>query len=932
MLKFVGKRKFNKVLLLVFMFFLLTQSRVIPVRAGDTWPFEGESSHGENQPSVHGYTSGHILDWSPETDPYAEMLRSFVPLQQRIEPLAATQANSNLNPDVQVFNLAGDYGNAFIENAPYTNKFAQYHFNFWQYIDYYSYWHGTATAYTPSEYYDDLAQSDWTQKWFEFGCLNIPNPTYTDAAHRNGVMSLACIFFSNNDRGQQTYKQMLVKDQNGGFPVAEKLVDMAQYFGYDGYFFNQEEAGPDVAVNDIAEYIAFLKVLQNAGLYIQWYDSVNTNTGANSFARKFTDTNIDWLYDSSNNQPVTDSFFFDYGVGLSQINSSRNYLNTVNNNQGTNYNIYDVGFAGFEAGRDRFKSLQGMALKQKLAGDGIPGMSIAILGTDFVHAGLDEDMGLAWPVRHRAENNYQWMITLREQLWWSGPNLDPKNTAVSEVNDFADVYADNRYWPGIASVIAARSVINGTNFYTNFNTGRGLSYFVNGSVSNDGEWSNMSLQDIPVTWQWWQDTSGNRLEVDFDYGIENTTVDNSNNRFAYQKIGGYNGGSSLVVNGNLNAENFLRLYKTDLDLNANSRLSITYNKPSGTDTSSMSIGLIFKENPENVVKLPVPNSGQMTSGWISAELDLSAYADKTIAVLGLVFNNSGETINDYQINIGQIRLFDGSTIHPAAPTGLSLVNMYPETGEMIIKWNMQDYNEVQRYNVYVNDAYVGGKFDGIFYIKKLPVQSGTIKVVPVGTDGLEGDSAVLSFDLNRAVDNIVINSQGDGTLDILWINPADVEGDINIKVCSKNLIAEDIVFAEKTVPSGSTSVLFTGMPINGDDYIVQITVGDNNPVSISGNFIDKICKPYAEDWSWDATMLNLPMPNTRDWRYMYVYEDGTARWFNTTYGQGYKQMIVRGRSTKDCLGFESTANNVFVVMEDYAGNKSDKVYLKKQSD
>lgn len=149
--------------------------------------------------------------------------------------------------------VAGDYGNAFIENAPYTNKFAQYHFNYWQYIDYYSYWHGTATAYTPPEYYDELAQKDWQQKWFEFGILNIPNPTYTDAAHKNGVMSLAGIFFSDNDRGQQTYKQMLVKDQTGKFPVAEKLIEMAHYFGYDGYFINQEEISPNnVAPADIS--------------------------------------------------------------------------------------------------------------------------------------------------------------------------------------------------------------------------------------------------------------------------------------------------------------------------------------------------------------------------------------------------------------------------------------------------------------------------------------------------------------------------------------------------------------------------------------------------------------------------------------------------------------------------------------------------------
>ncbi|WKL03663.1 hypothetical protein Q0F98_09570 [Paenibacillus amylolyticus] len=34
---------------------------------------------------------------------------------------------------------------------------------------------------------------------------------------------------------------MLIQDENGNFPVAEKLAEMAEYYNYDGYFFNQEE-------------------------------------------------------------------------------------------------------------------------------------------------------------------------------------------------------------------------------------------------------------------------------------------------------------------------------------------------------------------------------------------------------------------------------------------------------------------------------------------------------------------------------------------------------------------------------------------------------------------------------------------------------------------------------------------------------------------
>lgn len=924
-----GKKKgFQKITSVVLATAMLLSTFPLIAEAGDTWPFQGASAHGINQPSVHGYTSSHVMNWSPETDPDAELLRSRVPLQKRIDPFAATQANPNLSPDVKMMNVAGDYGNAFIENAPYTNKFAQYHFNFWQYIDFYSYWHGTATAYTPPEYYDDLAQRDWQQKWFEFGMLNIPNPTYTDAAHKNGVLSLAGIFFSNNDRGQQTYKQMIVKDEAGNYPVAEKLIEMAHYFGYDGYFVNQEEQNPNVAIEDIPDYIGFMKALQKGGLYVQWYDSLNTSTGQNMFARTFNDNNISFLYDKDTGEQVSQSFFFDYGMGNNQINAAENYLSTLNQTYGERFNIYDVGYAGLEAGRDRFKSVQGSALRNKLDSNGLPRLSISTLGADFVHAGLDEDMGQPWPVNRRAENDYQWMTKVREQLWWSGPNIDPTHTAVSTSNTASDVHADNRYWPGMASVIAERSVIGDTHFYTNFNTGHGLSYYVNGAVSNTEEWSNMSLQDIPVTWQWWQETAGDKLQVDFDYGPEYNIADTS--RFDYEQIGAYEGGSSLVVSGQLDAENLLRLYKTDLSVGADSKLSVTYNKTAGDDGSTMSIGLIMKDDPSTVIHIPVPDSGRKTNGWVTTELDLSPYAGKSIATLGLVFDPGAGSVADYQMNIGQLRIYDGSIAQQAAPTGLTIAEAYTDTGEMVITWNMDpDYSKVKQYNIYVNDVYVGGKYDDIFYIKNLPARSGVVKVAAVGADGREGEAATVRFDLTESPSDIIVDSRENGDFLVSWTNPQNTAANMTVSVKSRNWITTPAPVSERiTVPAGETSVMFQGMPINGDDYIVTLSAANITPVSVSGNFIDKVAEPYAEDWSWDGNTLNLPMPNTRDWRYMYVYEDGKLREFPTTYNVGNKDRIIRGRTTKASLKFTSTAQNVYVVMEDYAGNRSEPVYLK----
>ena len=100
-----------------------------------------------------------------------------------------------------MFNLAGDYGNAFFESFHDNNVFSQYLFNYWQYTDYYGTWPGQPIANVPKSLYDKKVQSDWTQKWFEFGTLNLPNAAYANAAHKNGAKSIAMIFYSDNDRG-----------------------------------------------------------------------------------------------------------------------------------------------------------------------------------------------------------------------------------------------------------------------------------------------------------------------------------------------------------------------------------------------------------------------------------------------------------------------------------------------------------------------------------------------------------------------------------------------------------------------------------------------------------------------------------------------------------------------------------------------------------
>ena len=875
--------------------------------AGDTLPYTGKSATGLNQPTQHGYTANDIIEWDPKTDKYAEMLRAKVPLQERIEPFASTQANPELSQETQMFNLAGDYGNSFMDSTAYTNKFGEYTFPFWQYTDYYSYWHGMASADVPRDLYNPSLP--WYERWFEFGVLNIPNPAYTNAAHKNGVKSLAVIFFSSNDRGPQTYTQMFVKDENGNFPAAEKLIEIAGYFGFDGYFFNQEEI-TGVAVEDIPTYKEFLKVLRNSGLYVQWYDSVHNETGKTRYENEFTEVNSPFLKDPQYGD-LAHSIFLNYLWNNDKIKNSKAHAESLG------LDPLETVFAGVEAGGDRFKKHRN-DLRNNLDESGKLMNSIAMLGSDFTHHGLDEDLGGEDTMR-RNNSDYQWMSFIRDRAWWTGPNQDPTRTGRNADVDLSDVAAKGDNWDGVAAYIAERSVIQGSNFVSNFNIGRGLAYYVDGKVSNSEEWSNINIQDIPITWQWWIDTTGTPLQVDFDFGPNY----NAGPRYDYEKVGAYNGGNSLVVNGTLDAENYLRLYKTDLQVKEGSEFSLTYQKTSQDDTSVMSIGLHFKDSPEEVVKLAVSNSGKRTDGWVTAKIDLSQYAGKEIAAFGLVFENGDVAVDEYQMNIGQVKITDESIAKPEAPTGLQITKALRDSNEMYISWDLKGYDEVNQYNIYNNGAYVGGIYDEVFYIKNLKGLSGEVSVTAVSQDGQESDPAVVHYDLTKGVRNIKATQTDKGDMVVSWENPKDVNGKTTINISTDYDYAKE-VNRIVTVSKGKTEVKLSNMPINGDKYHLKIKINSHDWISYQGTFIDKYIEAYsAEKVTIEGNSVTWELPEARDWHYLYIYENGEAKTFNTTYSQGRKPYIIRGRTHLNELTFQtqSTDSILEFVMEDYTGNR-----------
>ena len=186
----------------------------------------------------------------------------------------------------------------------------------------------------------------------------------------------------------------------------------------------------------------------------------------------------------------------------------------------------------------------------------------------------------------------------------------------------------------------------------------------------------------------------------------------------------------------------MHLYKTDLDVTSSSKLDVTFQKTS-SDNVAMSLGVVLakdidaKTDTYTVTELPIENTTAASDGWVTATVDLSAYAGEKIAMLGLYFDGEAE---NYQMHIGQLKYASGKDLTPDVPTGLTIDKAY-DTNEMVVSWDLGDYDTVKQYNVYavINgvEQYMGGIYDEIYYIKNIYDAQGvvTIKVTAVGADG-----------------------------------------------------------------------------------------------------------------------------------------------------------------------------------------------------
>lgn len=637
---------------------------------------------GEHQPYFHGFNAQQLKDWSPTTDDTAKYFRSTVTLQPRNQPDVATQAQPTLQNNAQLLTLSGDYGDpgyGYEAGIPdFTRTVAAFSrnvFQFWQYVDYYASWNGTPIA--GSDYEAIRANKNVT-----YGVVNYPNPAYTDAAHRNGVKSLGSWFWPRDE----TFSEWVEQTADGRFPVADKMIELAQYMNFDGYFINQEATISAQDAQHLQKMLVYLKH-KAPQLYVQFYDSL-TKEGQLHYVNGFDESNSYWV--QAENGAAADSLFMNYAWNKQRLANGNQHAKTIG------LDPLQVMYAGTENQKYGFNPPYDP--RAVFANKREPLASWALFGSDFVYSRL--------PANNLKMSN-QTLISQREREYWSGPRQNPTETGrLTDENSspYPDEGVPNdannaAHWDGVADFIAEKTVIEHEPFVSHFNTGHGTAFFANGEKVSENEWSNIGIQDILPSWQWW---STGKVSVAYDYSTA------------------WDGGSSLRLQ-NKGGQTEVNVYKTDKIIKATDVLQVAAQT---TGELATNITLYFKDTLKQPVNLPLKS----TSKWQEQTIDLSPYQGRELGKISVTAN----TKTTGTINLGKLAVIAPTSM--ATEPAFSVAKWYQPTGEAFVKANMN--KALAYYDVYDDNHHFIGRINTAdSYLDKIPSLTQKLVVYPVSKQG-----------------------------------------------------------------------------------------------------------------------------------------------------------------------------------------------------
>ena len=604
------------------------------------------------------FTVDTLLSWEPTNDPDSDYSRSVVPLADRYTGFTV---NDYANPDAKlmVCSLANSKHDA--TNAQGQESFSSYAFNYWQYATSFVYWSGSKR-----------------------GQVVVPTGEFTDAAHTNGVPVMGTIFFDWG--GNSSVVENFVRNYRS---VADKLIEVMEYYGFDGYFFNEETAVDYTTAGNLRSMIAYMRQ-QKPNMLIGWYDSI-TDSGNLSYQDAVNGSNSGWVSAGVN------EFFMNYNWTTQDVNT------TVSTMQNLGKSQYEA-FAGLDVQQNcmntYFSSNYLLNNSNKLK------LSLALYCPNST-------MGLSGDGADFHE--------VERQFYVNGG--DPRSTSSSG-------------WAGMSRFFADHTTIISAPFVTNFNSGHGKAFYIDGVKSRDAEWSYQSVQDVMPTWTWIIDSNGQKLSGAYDFEDA------------------YNGGSSIKFYGSLTANkpNNIMLYSTNLDINGSTNIAVTAKNDRGLMKLVAYYGDSSTSSYANCQKATFALDAS-SGGWTTSNVSLTSLSGKKLYAIGFEIGGTSN-VSDYQVNIGRLAVTDSEAAAASASNARleEIIYLDAYTAEARIKWNGNNASsyEIYRLNADGTRTLIMETPNTAYYIPNLVRNDDqadvTIEVVPVNANGVRGESSRFTID------------------------------------------------------------------------------------------------------------------------------------------------------------------------------------------
>ncbi|GHB78886.1 hypothetical protein GCM10010377_81180 [Streptomyces viridiviolaceus] len=546
-----------------------------------------------------GITWRSLKSWRADRDPDLAFNAASVPLARRFTPTPANPTARAGQARIQSLVSFGTTASNPSQGSPTADYYALTH---WAYIDELVFWGGSSGE----------------------GLILAPNAPIVDAAHRHGVPVLGNIFLPPAAYGGQLQwtGDLVQRDSAGRHPLAERLVAVAQAYGFDGWFVNAETGGGDPALG--AAMLSFLRELKTRaaakGQRVTWYDSMTVD-GAVSWQGALNDRNRAFF-------ETADDMFVDFRWTPDRLSSS--------------------GDEAERLGRSRYELWAGVDVEAN--GWNTSENWDAIVPADRPHV---TSIGLyrpEWTRNHLpADRRTPADFHAADDRFWTGASLDPSRPDASDP------------WRAPAVSVADRSTVTSVPFATVFNTGHGLRWYEKGAVTSKAPWNHLGLQDRLPSRRWVVRTDGRRPAVGFDFADA------------------WHGGSSVLVDGDLDAPVTVDLYATRLPITAGTVVEFTHRTDAGRVDVELAVATADPEDPGAAppyTYLPVSGAGS----WRTVTVPLDGLTG-TLHAIGVRLTAEGGPV---RWRLGHLALRATAPSTPAAPTALRITGA--RGGDLRFAW------------------------------------------------------------------------------------------------------------------------------------------------------------------------------------------------------------------------------------------------------